>query len=265
MKRKLGIVCECVRGIDTLDALDIIKEVGFDSIFTGAINCEKVRQIKEKADKLGLDVDFIHAPFKNINNMWLEGDDYLEIYNGMIESIDSAAANNIPMIIVHLSSGWEAPQINDLGLSRYDALVDYAEKKGITVAFENLRKVGNVAYFVDRYNGREYVKFCYDNGHEYCYTKTVDWLDIFTYNVGTTHIHDNFGRGQECTGDPDLHYLPFDGTFDFKKMMRKLDEYEYTGTLMLEVFNSSKPEYREMSPRDFIQTAFDRITKISNM
>ena len=265
MKRKLGIVCECVRGIDVLDALDIIKEVGFDSVFTGAINCEKVRQIKEKADRLGLNVDFIHAPFKNINNMWLEGDDYLEIYNGMIESINSAAANNIPMIIVHLSSGWEAPQINDLGLSRYDALVDYAEKKGITVAFENLRKVGNVAYFVDRYNGRDCVKFCYDNGHQHCYTKTVEWLDIFTYNVGATHIHDNIGRGRECIGDGDYHFLPFDGTFNFEKMMRKLDEYEYEGTLMLEVFNNRKPEYSQMAPKEFIQTAFERITKISNL
>ncbi len=265
MKRKLGIVCECVRGLPSIDALDIIKEVGFDSVFTGITNCEKVKELKQKADRLGLCIDFIHAPFKNINNMWLEGDDYLEIYNGMVESIDSAAANNIPMIIVHLSSSWNAPAINDLGLARYDALVDYAEKKGVIIAFENLRMVGNVAYFVDRYEGRDCVKFCYDNGHEYCYTKTVSWLDIFTYNVGTTHIHDNLGRGRERVGDPDLHYLPFDGTFDFKKMMRKLDEYEYTGTLMLEVFNSRKPEYKEMSPQEFIQTAYDRIKKISQM
>lgn len=265
MKRKLGIICDCISGMNPLDTLDIIKEVGFDSIFTGIINCEKVSELKKKADKLGLSLEFIHAPFKNINNMWLEGDGYLEIYNGMIETIDSAAANDIPMIIAHLSSSWSAPPINDLGLSRYDALVDYAEKKGVTIAFENLRMVGNVAYFVDRYEGRDCVKFCYDNGHEYCYTKTVSWLDIFTYNVGATHIHDNLGRGRERTGNPDLHYLPFDGTFDFRKMMQKLDDYDYNGTLMLEVFNASKPEYTEMSPREFIQTSFDRIKKISEM
>ncbi len=265
MKRKLGIVCDCIRDMDALDTLDIIKDVGFDSFFTGIINCEKVKQIKSKADKLGLDFEFIHAPFKNINNMWLEGDEYLEIFNNMKQTIDSAYECGVPMIIAHLSSSWKAPSICDLGLTRFDSLIDYAEQKGVTIAFENLRMVGNVAYFVDRYEGRNCVKFCYDNGHEHCYTKTVNWLDIFTYNVAATHIHDNLGRGRERVGDPDLHYLPFDGTFNFEKMMRKLDEYEYTGTLMLEVFNSRKPEYKEMSPQEFIQTSYDRIKKISEM
>ena len=133
------------------------------------------------------------------------------------------------------------------------------------IAFENLRKVGNVAYFVDRYADRDCVTFCYDNGHEYCYTKNVCWPDIFTYNIGATHLHDNMGRGRESAGVFDLHYLPFDGTFNYEKMMRKLDEYEYTGTLMLEIFNTSRPEYKEMTPKEFIQTAFDRIKKISQM
>ncbi len=268
MKRKLGINCDCIRGknaIDTLEVLDIIKETGFDSFSTNITNCEKVAILKQKADELGLCFEFIHAPFKNINSMWLEGDEYLEIYNGMIEAIDSAAANGVPMIISHVSSSWTPPQINDLGLARYDALVDHAEKKGVIIAFENLRMIGNLAYFADRYEGRDCVKFCYDNGHEYCYTKTVDWLDIFTYNLATTHLHDNLGRGRERVGDPDLHYLPFDGTFDFEKMMRKLDEYEYTGVLMLEVFNVKKPEYTEMTPREFIQTAYDRLKKVSQM
>ena len=115
--------------------------------------------------------------------MWLEGDAYLEVYNGMIDAIDAAAACNVPIVILHVSSGWDTPEINDLGLSRYDAIVDYAEKKGVIAAFENLRKTGNVAYFVDRYENRDCVKFCYDNGHEHCYTKTVCWMDIFTHNV----------------------------------------------------------------------------------
>lgn len=263
MKRKLGIICECVKEVELLVMLEKIKKTGFDSFFTGRIDIETVRALKKKGDELGLSFEFIHAPFKNINSMWLEGDDYLEIYNGITQTIDSASECDVPIIIAHTSSGWNAPEVNDLGLSRYDSLVEYAESKGVIIAFENLRKVGNLSYFVDRYEGRDSVKFCYDNGHEHCYTKTVCWPDIFTYNICATHIHDNMGRGREKIGDPDTHLLPFDGNCDYEKMMRKLDEYEFEGPLMLEVFNHSI--YKSMTADEFLSTCYERIKRISEM
>ena len=63
-------------------------------------------------------------------------------------------------------------------------------------------------------------------------------------------------------GDPDMHVLPFDGNIDYEKMMRKLDEYDYKGSLMLEVFSGPYPN---LSPDEFIKTAFERIKKISLM
>mgnify|MGYP003312877112 CR=1 FL=1 len=94
--------------------------------------------------------------------MWLEGDDYREVvYNGIIESIDSASACEVKSVVLHVSSGWKEPFVNDLGISRYDALVDYAEKKGVTLAFENLRMLGNLACLMDRYEDRQNVRFCY--------------------------------------------------------------------------------------------------------
>ena len=262
MKRKLGIICDCIAGADPVDTLDLIKETGFDSFFSDTYSVETTQRLKAKADALGLTYEFIHAPFSGINNMWLEGDAYLDVYNGMINAIDAAAACNVPIVILHVSSGWDTPQINDLGLARYDAIVDYAEKNGVIAAFENLRKTGNVAYFVDRYENRDCVRFCYDNGHEHCYTKTVCWMDIFTHYVVATHIHDNPGRGWEKVGDNDFHMLPFDGTCDFEMMMRKLNEYGYEGCLMLELGNS---RYQDMTAKEFLQTAYDRIKKISEM
>ncbi len=91
-----------------------------------------------------------------------------------------------------MSSGWNPPELTDLRLSRFDEIVNYADSKNVTLAFEN------------------------------------------------------HGRDWERVGDHDEHLLPFDGTFDFKKMMRKLDEYEYAGSLMLEVFNSASEEYLKM-------------------
>ena len=265
MERKLGIISECLRGVHPRESLPMIREMGFDSYFTGHYTRPAVKEIKAISDALGLECTSIHAPFKGINTMWLSGMDYLTVYNQIVESIDSAADNGIPTVVLHLSSGWKAPEINDLGLARYDALVEYAMKRGVNLAFENLRKIGNTAYMVDRYENIPNVGFCFDVGHEHCYTKTVDFMDIFCEKVIMTHIHDNLGRGKECVGDPDTHLLPFDGTVDYNHMMQKLNEYEYKGHLTLEVFNGSRPEYLAMPHEDFLRTCYDRIVKISSM
>lgn len=110
MKRKLGIIAECIAGADPVDTLDLMKEIGFDSFFTDTYSVETTQRMKQKADALGLTYEFIHAPFSGINNMWIEGDAYLTVYNGMIDAIDAAAACSVPAVILHVSSGWDTPR-----------------------------------------------------------------------------------------------------------------------------------------------------------
>ena len=265
MKRKFGINAGCLKGIKEIDALEKIKAAGFESFFTGAYKRDEVAAIKKRADELGLEYEFIHAPFYNINQMWMPGMGYLEVFDYMKESIDAAAENGIRSVITHVSSGWNAPQVNDLGLSRYDELVVYAREKGVVLAFENLRLLGNIACLVDRYEKMDNVMYCFDCGHEHCYTKTVSFMDVFTTRVICTHIHDNPGRPfEDKSSDFDLHLLPFDGTYDYAKMMRKLDEYGYAGNLTLEV-GQHTDEYAKMSPEEFLSTCYDRIKNISEM
>lgn len=265
MKRKLGINIHHFNGTGLLDALDLIRSVGFETFFTGPVSNEQAAAVKEKADRLGLEYEFIHAPFAGINDMWHSGMGYLTIYNGIKESIDVAANNGIRSVITHVSSGWNAPAINDIGLARFDELVLYAKEKGVILAFENLRVLGNLAYLVDRYAHVDNVRFCFDCGHEHCYTKTVSWLDIFVDKVICTHIHDNHSRTMEDkVSDGDEHLLPFDGTYDYAQMIRKMDQYNYTGSLMLEV-NNFLPKYKHMSAEEFAATAYERIKKISEL
>ena len=100
MERKLGINAECLKGVSELDALPLIKAAGFETFFTGAYrNDGSVSKIRERADKLGLTYEFIHAPFAGINEMWMPGLGYLTMFNAMKESIDSAAENGIPIVI----------------------------------------------------------------------------------------------------------------------------------------------------------------------
>ena len=267
MKRKLGINTDCVRGLlNEPETLSLAREIGFEAFTTGQISLPAVSELKERAEALGMEFSFLHAPFGGINNMWLPGDDYRAVFDGMLEAIDSAAACGVPAVVTHVSSGWQAPQVNDLGLSRYDSLVEYAASKGVVLAFENLRMVGNLCCLMDRYEKNDHIRFCYDCGHEHCYTKTVPWLDIFTNKLAATHIHDNLGRPfEDKVSDFDTHLLPFDGTFNYHEMMRRLDKYGYTGPLMLEVFRTSREDYKTLSAEAFLSTCFDRISRIASI
>ena len=265
MKRKLGINIDCLVGVSEPDALDLVKAAGFETFFSNSYKNNIVSPVKKKADALGLIYEFIHAPYRNINELWTNGTGYVEVMEYMKESINTAANNGIGMVITHVSSGWNPPPVNDLGLSRFDKLVLYAKERGITLAFENLRLLGNLACLVDRYEKEENVRFCFDCGHEHCYTKTICMMDVFTTRVCCTHIHDNHGRPfDDKVNDHDEHLLPFDGTYNYEKMMRKLDEYNYAGSLMLEV-TQKNADYSKMSAEDFLATCYERIERISKM
>lgn len=265
MKRKLGINTDCIRGLlDEVSTLKAAHDIGFETFTTSQISIGEVSKLKDKAEELGMDFPFLHSPFGGINYMWMEGDSYRTVYDGIIESIDTASACKVPAVVLHVSSGWQAPPVNDLGISRYDALVEYAANKGVILAFENLRILGNLACLIDRYEHEDNVRFCYDCGHEHCYTKTISWIDIFTNKLIATHIHDNYGRPfDDKVNDHDTHLLPFDGTFNYHEMMRKLDRYGYDGPLVLEVFRGSREDYKTLTAEEFLTTCFDRIKRIS--
>ncbi len=261
MKRQLGINSSCIQNADPAQTLSIIKETGFSCFFSDYSNRESIRTQKSRAVQLGLDFQFIHAPFMGCNDFWLAGDKYKPLFDSVTDTIDAAAENDVNAVIVHVSSGFTPPPVNDLGLSRFDALVEHSEKRGVVLAFENLRKLGNLACLMDRYENNPFVKNCYDCGHEHCYTVHVPFVEIFDKRLYCTHLHDNFGRPDD--GDGDLHLLPFDGNIDYKNMIARLNKIGYQGSLMLEVFNHR--QYRDMKAEAFIQTAYERALKLSKL
>lgn len=261
---KYGILASCLPGVPEIDALEKIRQAGFDGIFSGKNDPETVCEMKERCGQLGLSFDFLHAPYKGINEFWNPGLAYRELRNGIYSSIDAAAQAEIPVVVCHVSSGWFPPQLSDIGFERFDALVDYALGKHVKIAFENLRKVGNLAAIMERYEKIPEVGFCYDCGHEHCYTETVHFLELYGNRIFCTHIHDNHGRDHDdYWGDHDEHLMPFDGNIDYADMMKRLRGTPYTGALTLEI--GQKGQYLDVSHEEYLKIAFDRIRKISEL
>jgi sugar phosphate isomerase/epimerase len=262
MKRTLGLNADCIRGGFTYGNIIKLKEAGFDGFFVCATQAG-VSKYKDISESVGLNFEFIHAPFAGINTMWEEGDGYQRIFNSMKVTIETAASVGVPVVVLHLSSGWEPPAVSEIGFKRYDQLVSIAKQKNVKIAFENLRNVENVRAIMERYKDESAVGYCYDAGHEHCYTPGVDWIKIFGDKLICTHIHDNMGYDPDI--DPDFHYLPFDGTIDYADMIRRLDEVGYTGTLTLEVFNTTRPEYTEWSKDRFFNECIERAKRIAEL
>ena len=255
MMRKLGINLHAVKGLTDEEYLREIAGLRFPSIFSGVRTPEHQTAIAELCAKYGLEYETLHAPFGHINDIWLEND------NGMLDElcacVDHCVLAGAPIAVVHLSAGQKPPSITDIGRERFTRLVDYAAEKNIVIAFENQRKLANIAWAFEAFT-TDTVKFCWDCGHEFCFTPGRHYMPLFGDRLICTHIHDN-----TAVFNDDSHFLPFDGACDFGYVADTLRNSNYTGSLMLEVGNPSR--YGELSPQEFLKKAWDAAVRLCTM
>ena len=266
INRRFGVVAGCLQGVGEVDALPLIREAGFDCFFTMWRGEEHLAELVKRGRELGMDCESIHALFPDVNSIWQADNANFDTLDRLTrETIAAAGKHGVPIVVLHLSSGWTPPCVCDLGLARVQAWVDCAKAHSVKLAFENLRALSHLAVLADLYRDEPSAGFCFDFGHEHCFTKTIDWMTVFEDQVLCTHIHDNFSRGEKDASKIDLHLLPFDGTCDYARVMSRLDEYRYSGSLMLEIFNGSSPDYLKMSHPDFLATAYARLEKLAGL
>lgn len=256
---KLGINYTTLSGLTASESLRIFASLGFDVVFTEFIGDTPLRDTEmyaESAAKNGLYYEALHAPFYRINDIWAEGEDGDAMLKRLCDCVDACEKFAIPKSIVHLSSGVNAPYINDTGHKRFDSLIDYAVKKNITIAFENQRKLANIAFAFEVYKDIEQVKFCWDTGHEACFADGLEFMPLFGKKLTFTHIHDNL---KEPNGD--LHMIPFDGKIDFDRCAHHIKSSGYSGTLCLEIFPTISGKYTDITMEKYYEKAYAAITR----
>ena len=252
MERKIGIIIDDKDVDQALESLKIISEQGFNAFFTMPVSKEYCHKMKERADQLDIEYEFIHATYQGINELWTS-ESTPKILLDLKDQIELCHEVGVNKLIVHLSSGNDAPMVNDIGFIRLDEIVEFAKSKNVLLVFENQRKLYNISCVLEKYkNG---VGYCYDSGHENCFTQNVKFLDFWAEKVKCVHLHDNCGRK-----DKDEHLLPFDGTVDFDYVMKSLNRVNYSGSIMLEVFNSIYPS---LNKREFFKKAYERAKKLT--
>ena len=245
-------------GISHEKLVKLLPENGINRTFIGSEtqNFDEVMKYYTNAD---ITVETLHAPFDGINNMWTHdkeaGDAMLA---RLFDSVDKCEKYGIPTSIVHVSSGRPMPEISADGIHRYEALFEYAEKKGVKIALENLRYTENLKYFMDRY---DFPVFCWDNGHESCYTDGVSHMNLFGKRLGALHLHDN-RKEPDC----DDHLLPYDGNIDMNTVGKHIANSGYTGTVMLEICRYPKINgsrcYEDLTDEEYVKRAAEAARRL---
>lgn len=239
---------------------ELLKENGIERTFIASEIPDFDEVMQLYIDK-GITVETLHAPFQGINAMWSEDDkEGEEMLLRLIDSVDKCAKYGIPTTIVHVSSGRPMPEISEKGIARYERLFDYAKEKGVKVALENLRYLENLAFLMERY---DYPVFCWDTGHENCYTDGVKYMEHFGERLGALHIHDN-----KVVKDRDDHLLPYDGNIDFEEVAQHIAKNGNNITVMLEVNRGAKIDdtavYGDISDEEYVKRAADAVRKLAS-
>lgn len=259
-------------GIDGVEQLKIIRETGFDAFFTGWSKKDRSAVIRyaEAAAQVGLFYETVHAPFGRMNSMWvdgLEGDDWRDM---LIECADDTAAAGVGIMVTHVTVASTAPPPSETGYRRFLELAEHAAKIGVKIALENLEIPEHLACLFERLGRMDNIGFCWDTGHNLCYTPEIDMMELYGDRLICLHINDNNGIStpRVITWHDDSHFLPFDGKVDWEGVALRLNKTGWDGILTQEVNRGKEgceklSAYSEMSYREFLAKSLRRLKKLN--
>lgn len=242
--------------IDNEERFKLIREAGFNSVlfWWGDEYADYVGDknfLPGLARNAGLEIENVHAPFYKTNLIWTESVDAEDIVKRYAQCIIDCSNHNIPTVVIHLTNGDTPPPPTLLGIDRIKYLVDLAEKKNVNIALENLKRPEYLQFvFQNIQSGR--LGFCYDSGHENCYSKGTDLLSMYGNKLMALHLHDNDGTG-------DQHRIPGEGTINWDIVVRKIKKTTYRGAVTLEVTNEFSEMYSDISAQEFLKAANEKI------
>jgi len=263
--------------VPEIEQLDVIKSAGFDGFFVDKAkhsDWKFTEPYAEKAAKLGLYFQSIHAPFYGMDDIFHDdGGELADIMiNDLINSIDDCARFDVPLVVMHAIIGMDNFSPNERGLQRLEKVIDFSVKKGVTVAFENTEGEMYLEAILNRYGSLENVGFCIDTGHEMCYNHSRDLIGKYGELLVSTHLNDNWGiTGDEITFLDDCHLLPFDGKGDWNGIAKRLNKCGYDGDLTFEVISKGRNgldtnrKYDGMNLEQFVAEAYSKAVQFKEL
>lgn len=259
-----------------VQVVELLRDEGFSAISPVWSPELPLEELVTCAHKLGMTVQSFHTPHGGQLQLWNPDDPLRDATTQkFLDCIDACAQFEVPIAVMH---GWQGLQYTfpeePLDFSAFDRIVDYAEAKKVSVAFENLEGEEYLHALMTRYRSRPYVGYCWDSGHDNCYPHKLDFLKSFGDRLIMTHLHDNLGMrdpGGVPTTLDDLHLLPCDGNIHWERAIQRLKNLPRQKILNFELkklCKSPDPQdrlYAELSLAEYFHLAADRARQIAHL
>ena len=237
--------------------INSIKNAGFKNVFIEWYNddLDLQQNVLNYVKEQGLNVIFAHLGYQNSNALWKNNVDGDKEVNRYINDINTCKKNNINLVIIHPTVGYQEPESCEIGLNRIKKIIDHAEKNNVKVAFENVEIVEYLEYIIKNIESNN-LGICFDIGHCNLFSNGEIDTNLFKNKVFAVHLHDNYS-------EKDDHNLPFDGMVNWERSLKQLLDMNYNSFIVLE--SGYNNFYKEMSIDEFYKLAYIRGIKIINM
>ena len=239
---KFGASTSCYYPLETEKALQNIVNLGFErtEIFFNTyseIKPDFTAKLNAIVKSSGIEVCSIH-PFSSFaeshclfGDYQRRADDIMDMYKYYFDACNVFGAK---YVVIHGAMNRLKDKIPyDRYLERFNTLVELGKKQGVVIAQENVN-----AHFSEspeflkfmRENLKENFKLVFDikqavrAGYE-----PINFLNEFIDDIVHIHISDHC-QNKDCMP-------PGDGDFDFKKMFLTMDNNEYNGNYMIEIYH----------------------------
>ena len=266
---KFGFSLQDSYALPMPEVIDLLADAGFCALSPSWQRDGDLAAIVRQAHARNMTIQSLHGPLRGMPAMWSQDPEVAApILQDLLQSAADGAEFDIPLLVVHPWNGVNYTfRQEDLCFDHFDTLVEHAARKGIRIAFENLEGPEFLAALLARYDACDTVGFCWDAGHELCYSPGWDFLKPYGDRLIMTHLNDNLGvtdpQGQ-LQGTDDLHLLPFDGVIDWEHTVRRLKGAKPQEILNFELKIRPKGDrckldlYSKLPLRQYIELAYER-------
>ena len=251
---------------DFENRMNLIKKNDFDSILISTDeryydeNGSPLK-IAKLAKKYGIDIEQVHSSYYGMTqeSIWFEGNGGRNYIKSLKRDVDICHDCHSTKLVVHVSDDPTISHVTKVGIRRLKDLTEYAEKKNVKIAIENIYSCNLICEILDKISNKN-LGVCFDVGHAHTFfdigrnDDNFILLEKYKDRILCFHIHDNDGLSDE-------HKTVGEGTIDWNRFASLIEGLDVT--LTSEAMNPSASNVKKATKEisDGLKSIVDKIVK----
>lgn len=210
------------------------------------------RELIRIVNSYDLNLDNVHLPFNNINNLWLEGSGRQNEIDEIKKMLNECKDCGAETVVLHATKGKSISLNNSLGYKSFNEIINEAENIKLNLAIENTQMQSYLKFILDEFQS-DYVGLCYDSSHDFVQGQSSgDILDYYKDRLFCVHLSD-------CDGIIDKHWTPGKGIVNWKRI---IDVIKNTDCKSFSMETYPSDEEKNLAAKEFLYKAKNSLIKV---